>query len=316
MRKVFLLSIILTAGYGYAQSTTDLNLLMDVNTTLIDNQLSPEIGKLEYAGGLTKGLFKAGDGKLLNKFQQNILTASAFPWTLINNRHEQVFLGVGYVDQHFSDFSNQFYDSLFSENIRSIYLGTALSLRITHQLFWLSYVQTGFNGTKPLDHLDKTFNAVFITKGDYKPRRNLNIGLGIAYFTNMGSPLILPAVSLIYSRPDFVLNIDFPVKTEIEAVVAHGKIRPVAGVSYHGGNYYLNASHRYLYNYGALGYLGVRFKLLDLVYFYVAYQEGLYDQYKSGLRQNLAEIGTYAGQSQFVISLNVQVAKFIPRMQR
>jgi hypothetical protein len=307
--------MVFICGDGYAQGTADEKSITAVSTTLVNNQLSPELVKVEYAGGYSNGLLKSGDGKLENKFQQSNFTISAFPVTLINKRQAKLYLGVGYVEQRFSGFTNETYASLFSERIKSVYFGTALSVRFNKRFFWLSYVQPGFNGTEPLENLDKTFNAVIVSKADYKWQRNLNVGLGIAYFTNMGNPLILPAVSFAYSQPGFVLNIDFPVKTEIEAILARGKIRPVAGVSYHGGNYYLNHYNRYLYDFGALGYLGIRVKLLDFLYCYAAYQTGVYDQYKSGERHSLAEIGTYSGQNQFVVSLNVQIARFIPRLQ-
>jgi hypothetical protein len=45
------------------------------------------------------------------------------------------------------------------------------------------------------------------------------------------------------------------------------------------------------------------------------WQTGVYDQYKSGAMHNLAKIGTYSGQSQIVISVNIQIEKFIPLSQ-
>ncbi len=313
--NILLLLMLFTSGYVYSQTTTDEKSLAEVTTTLVNNQLTPELLKFEYDGGISNGILNATDGKQANKFRQSIFTVSLFPGALVNKPQTQLYMGAGYTSQNFSDFATNTYATLFSESIKSFYIGTALSEKLGQQFFWQSYLQTGLNGTDPFENIGKTFNAEIISKADYKLQRNLNIGLGIAYFTNMGNPLILPAVTFTYSQPHFVVNFDFPAKTEIEGILDQGKIRPVAGVSYHGGNYYLNDQNQYLYNFGALGYLGARFKILDFLYFYAAYQTGLYDQYKSGPMHNLSKIGTYSGQNQIVFSLNIQMAKFIPLSQ-
>ena len=315
IRNIFIPLMLLISGYSYAQTTTGEKSLNEVTTTLVNNQLTPELVKVEYDGGFSNGIFNSVDGKLANKFKQSIFTVSVFPAALINKSNTQLYMGAGYTDQKFSNFATDQYSSLFSENIRSFFVGTALSEKFGNQFFWQSYLQTGLNGTNPFQNIDKTFNAEIITKADYKLQRNLNVGLGIAYFSNMGNPLILPAVTFTYSQEKYIINLDFPVKTEIEAIFVQGKIRPVAGVSYHGGTYYLNDQNQYLYNFGALGYFGARFRILDFLYFYAAYQTGVYDQYKSGSKHNLSEIGTYSGQNQIVISLNIQMAKFIPLSQ-
>ncbi|HVZ96075.1 MAG TPA: DUF6268 family outer membrane beta-barrel protein, partial [Chitinophagaceae bacterium] len=272
--KILLPILFFVSNCGYSQISPENKLLTEVNTTLVNNQLSPELFKAEYAGGYSNGQFKSSDGKMLNSFRQSIFTVSVFPAALIKKSKTQLYMGLGYIDQRFSGFTTDSLTSLFSKNIKSAYLGTALNVKLGNHFFWLSYLQTGFNGTQPMEKINKTFNAVLISKADFKLQRNLNLGVGIAYFSNMGNPLVLPAVSLTYSQPNYLINFDFPVKTEIEGIFAGGKIRPVAGLSYHGGNYYLNKTDQYLYNFGALGYLGVRFKLLDFLYFYTAYQTG------------------------------------------
>jgi hypothetical protein len=310
IRITFLLLMLLVCGYAYSQTTTDEKLLTDVTSTLVNNQLTPELVKLEYDGGISNGILNAADGKPANKFKQSIFTFSAFPAALIKEKNTQLYMGMGYTEQKFSGFTTDTYSSLFSESIKSFYMGAALSEKYGNHFFWLTYVQAGLNGTNPFQNIDKTFNAEIISKADYKLQSNLNLGLGIAYFTN-GNPLVLPVVTFTYSQSKYIINFDFPIKTEIEAILDHGKIRPVAGVSYHGGNYYQNNYNQYLCNFGALGYFGARFKILDFLYFYATYQTGVYDQYKSGQMHNLSEIGTYAGQNQIVVSLNIQMARII-----
>jgi hypothetical protein len=271
MKRNLILSLMLFAsGYLYSQTSTDEKLLTEVTTTLVNNQLTPELVKMEYDGGISNGNFNAPGGKQVNNFRQSIFTVSIFPGALVDKPQTQLYLGAGYTDQKFSDFTTHTYSSLFSASIKSIYMGTALSQKLGKQFFWQSYLQAGFNGTDPFVRIGKTFNAEIITKADYKLQRDLNVALGIAYFTNMGNPLILPAVTFTYAQTHFVLNVDFPAKTEIEGILNQGKFRPVVGVSYHGGNYYLNGQNQYLYNFGALGYLGARFKILDFLYCYGA----------------------------------------------
>lgn len=315
IRYTFLPLMLLLSGYVYSQNATTESAITDVTTTLVNNQLSPELLKVEYDGGFSNGILNTAGGKAANKFKQSIFTVSLFPAALINKKNTQLYLGTGYTEQKFSDLETDVYSPLFTGNIKSFFLGTALSQKFGNRFFWQSYVQTGFNGTNPFQNIDKTFNVEIVSKADFKLKRNLNVGLGVVYFTNMGAPLILPAVTFTYSGSNYVINCDFPVKTEIEAILDHGKIRPVLGVSYHGGNYYLNNYNQYLYNFGGLGYLGLRFKILDFLYCYAAYQTGVYDQYKAGPIHNLTELGTYSGQKQFVLSLNIQMEKFIPLSQ-
>lgn len=315
IRNTLLPLMLLLSGYVYAQNTTDERAITDVTTTLVNNQLTPELLKVENDGGFSGGNLNTAEGKSANKFKQSIFTVSLFPAALINKKNSQLYLGVGYTDQKFSNFETNTYSTLFSENIKSFFVGTALSEKFGTRFFWQSYVQTGLNGTNPFRNIDKTFNMEIVSKADFKLQRNLNVGLGVAYFTNMGAPLILPAVTFTYSGSNYIINCDFPVKTEIEAILYQGKIRPVVGVSYHGGNYYLNDYNQYLYNFGGLGYFGMRFKILDFLYCYAAYQTGVYDEYKAGPVHNLAKLGTYSGQKQFVLSLSIQMARFIPLLQ-
>jgi hypothetical protein len=314
IRKIILFVIVylLIFELGYSQSKTENKTNNEANTTLVNNQLTPELIKVENASGFANGDLKTADGKSINKFQQSSFTISAFPAALINNKNTQLYMGVGYTNQKFSDFTTTTYAPLFSESIKSFFVGTAFSEKIGKQYFWLNYLQTGFNGISPFQNIDKTFNIEYVSKIDYKLQRNLNLGLGIAYFTNMGAPLVLPAITFTYSQTNFIINLDFPIKTEIEGIFDNGKIRPVMGISYHGGNYYLNNYNQYLYNFGAFGYAGVRFRILDFLYLYTAYQTGVYDQYKAGPINNLSKIGTYSGQNQLVVSLNIQMEKFIP----
>ncbi|MFC4231464.1 DUF6268 family outer membrane beta-barrel protein [Parasediminibacterium paludis] len=315
MNKPILLAILLLVNtYVKSQEKNAQRLIEEVTTTLVNNQLSPEILKIEQASGFTKGKLNPDNGNTINQFQQSTFAISAFPFTIVKKQNTQLFMGLGYQTQIFNQFATMNADSVFAKNIQSAYLGTALIIKYNNHIFWQNYLQTGFYGRKPFENVDKTFNIQFVSKLNYKPNRDLNYGIGLAYFSNMGEPLILPAVSVTYSQPHWLIDVNFPIKTEIEGIMVHGILRPVAGISYHGGNYYLS-NNQYLYNFGALGYLGMRFKLMDMVYMYSAYQVGVFDAYKFGTSHQLSKLGNYSGQSQFVISLNIQAPTFIPRLQ-
>jgi|GEM_PF-5342652 len=316
MKNSLILPLLFVCSFGRAQEATQKYDSAEVNTTLVNNQLSPEMVKLENVTGFGSGNLTSEGGKVVNRFQQSIFNFAAFPAALINQKRKQLYMGVGYMKQHFSSFRDAATEGPFAKDIQSFYIGTAFTAKLGNRTFWLTYAQTGLNGTKPFNNTDKTFNLVLINKLNYKVRRNLNLGVGVAYFSNMGNPLVLPALTCVYSTPKFVFNFDFPLKTEIEGILAHGRLRPVAGLTYHGGTYYLNDSRQYLYNFGALGYVGLRVKVMDFLYLSGAYQQGVYDQYKAGSIRSLSSLGVYAGQSQWVISLNVQVAKFVPLRQR
>lgn len=140
----------------------------------------------------------------------------------------------------------------------------------------------------------------------------MNVGLGVVYASNLGDAVILPAVTFAYSTDKFVLNIDFPVKAEVEALVANGKWRPVVGVTFPAASYYLQNADVYVQTQATVGYAGVRYRVFDLLYLYAAYQATLNNTYKAGARDNRTEIGNLSNEGRFVIGLNIQVAKFIP----
>ena len=279
---------------------------------LVHNQLSPEIIKLEYAAGLSKGSFKTPDGQVVNRFQQNSFTFTGYPVTLINKRQQQLYLGFGYVQDWNTSFDNGNETTTLEGKREAVYLNIFFNTRIKNRFYWFSYLQGGLNGTEPFQDTDKTFNLIALNKINYKVRRNMNIGVGVTYVSNLGKPILLPAIAFVYSQRHYLVNLDFPVKAEVEGILAQGKWRPVIGVSFPAGTHYLKNSDQYLSTTGMLGYVGMRYRVFDLLYLYAAYQTGLGETYSSGTRSERPEFGTYFGQSRFVMSLNIQVARFIP----
>jgi hypothetical protein len=283
---------------------------------LVHNQLSPEIIKLEYAAGLTKGSFKNKEGQVVNRFHENSFTFSGYPVTLLNKRQQQLYLGFGYVRDWNTAFDNNHETTTLESKREAVYLNIFFNTRIKKRFYWFSYLQGGLNGTDPYKDTDRTFNLIALNKINYKVKRNMNIGVGVTYVSNLGNPILLPAIAFVYSQGHYLVNIDFPVKAEVEGILAYGKWRPVVGVSFPAGTHYIRNSDQYLSTTGMLGYVGMRYRVFDLLYLYAAYQTGLGETYSSGTRSVRPEFGTYAGQSRFIMSFNIQVARFIPLTQQ
>jgi len=279
---------------------------------LVNNQLSPEIFKVEYAAGLSKGTFEDEDGVKQNKFQQNTFTVMGYPVGIIQRRHQQLYLGFGYSQDRFTSFESETGKSIFEETREAVNLNLFLNTRIKNRLYWFSYLQGGVNGTEAFKDVDNTFNVIALNKVNFKVKRNLNVGLGVGYISNLGDPIIIPAVGVTYSTDKYVLNIDFPVKAEIEGLLAHGKWRPVAGVSFPASSYYLRSANTYVSTQSTQAYVGMRYRVFDLLYLYAAYQTNLGNTYKMGTRDDRDDIGQLNSGSRIVVSLNMQVSKFIP----
>lgn len=312
MKKVF--TIILTTLFftGCIGQTQEEQSFKEINAPnfLIQNQLSPELLKIEYTGCISNGSFESNAGNKTS-LKQSTFTISGYPVTLKSKRYTQFYLGFGYTKEKFVSLDGQV-SEFIGESYESINLNFFANTRIRNMLFWFLYVQVGTQGTTPFSDLKNNNNEILLTKINYKAKRNMNLGFGFAYVTNLGKPLILPALAFVYSDRHYLVNIDFPIKAEIEGIFASGKLRPVAGISFPASTYYLKDSNGYFNTSGMTGYIGMRYRALDFLYLYAALQQGLKNTFSFGDRGNWNEVGSFDGQSRLTLSLNVQVARFIP----
>ena len=84
------------------------------------------------------------------------------------------------------------------------------------------------------------------------------------------------------------------------------------GVSFPATTYQMKNTSEYFSTTGLTGYLGTRYRVLDYLYLYAAWQTGLGETFKYGERSELKKIGTFNGQDRFVVSISLQVAHLIP----
>ena len=167
-------------------------------------------------------------------------------------------------------------------------------------------------GTGPLDQVGKSHHGIFLNKINYKANRDINVGVGAVYASNHGKPMIIPALTFVYSQPHYLINIDFPVKAEVEGIFGGGKWRPVMGVSFPSNAYHVKSSDHYFSTSGIVGYVGTSYRILDFLYAHAKWQTGLGETVKVGSRDEREKIGMIRGQGQFVVSLSIQMARNIP----
>jgi hypothetical protein len=76
--------MMISRKFVYSYSTTNQKSQSGESTTLVNIQLTPEIVKIEYVGGISNGNLKDANGNTTNKFQQGIFYISVFPAAFIN----------------------------------------------------------------------------------------------------------------------------------------------------------------------------------------------------------------------------------------
>jgi hypothetical protein len=307
------LAMVMVCFHSYAQ-TTPHKPVKETNSPnfLVHQQLSPELIKVEYAASLSSGVFKQNDKKEASHVKTNTLTVSGYPITLIDKPEQQLYMGFGYVRDKYATDNADDALSLLDQTFQSVNLNIFLNTRIKGNFYWFSYLQAGVQGSNPFDEMRRSHNELLLNKINYKASRNMNIGVGFAYASNLGDPIIIPSVAFVYSQPHYLINIDFPVKAEVEGIIARGKWRPFAGVSFPSNTWYLKDIGQYFSSSGLTGYVGTRYRILDFLYLHAKWQTGLGETFTLGSRHEREKIGTFTGQNQIVVSINVQVARLIP----
>jgi len=116
---------------------------------LVENQLSPDVYKIENSFGIKPGVLTNTDIEV-GEFSHNILSISASPFAPIDKKHQQLFIGFGFVQNKYSNVSNELLnDSLGMFQIFQI--NGFFNTRIAKFFYWFSYLQLGLNGTNPFE---------------------------------------------------------------------------------------------------------------------------------------------------------------------
>jgi hypothetical protein len=281
---------------------------------LVENQLTPEIYKIEQSFGLKAGSLRHS-GIEDRSFKHNVLSFSASPFAPISKPHHQLYLGFGFTqDQYSSIDSETLSDTL--QNLNTFQVNAFLNTRIANSFYWSTYVQAGLNGTEPFSSAKESFNLLAASKINWKISSNMNTALGIAYISNLGSPVMFPAITFAYSTENMVLNFDFPIKAEIEGVFLYGKIRPVVGISFPAATWYNKDVDQNINFVGMNPYVGVRYMILPFISLYGAVLTTLSEEYEIGLADDLSPRGNFTNDVRFTFGINMQIAKFTPYILR
>lgn len=313
MMKKILIVICVTAccRLCFAQSESGNSQAKNVNSPnfLVHNQLTPEVLKVEYVAGVSKGDFENTSGEQVGQLSQNSFTVSGYPVTLMSKVNTQMYAGFGYSRTEYTSLSDASNFDVLRTPLESFNINAFVNAKVGNRLYWSTYLQAGVQGNEPFDDVERSHNEVVLTKLNFKTSRNFNAGLGAVYVSNLGDQVILPALAVVYSTERYLVNIDFPLKAEVEGILKNGKLRPVAGVTFPAASYYVKSVDKYLSTSGMSGYIGARYRVMDFVYAYVAYQMGLDETFEDGKRGETQEFGTYSNSGRLVASLSIQIVK-------
>lgn len=276
---------------------------------LVRNQLTPEVLKIEYVGGISHGRFKNLSGEIVDEIGQNTFTVSGYPATLLSKENTQIYMGFGYSRTEYISLDKISGLNVLRSPLESFNVNAFVNTKIANRLYLSTYAQVGVQGDDPFRDVDDSHNELVLTKVNFKANRNLNMGLGFVYVSNLGDNLILPVLAVAYSTDRYLINVDFPQKAEVEGILNNGKLRPVIGVSFPASSYYLSDVGQYLNSSGMSSYVGMRYRVMNFLYAYVGWQKGFEETFEAGSRGEPQEFGTFSNQGRIVTSLNIQIAK-------
>ncbi|MEZ4972965.1 MAG: DUF6268 family outer membrane beta-barrel protein [Cyclobacteriaceae bacterium] len=309
-RIIVSIIVLISCQLGFAQNVRS-SPAKEINSPnfLVHNQLTPELIKIEYAGGVSRGRFENESGEFIDEIGQNTFTFSGYPATLLSKEYTQIYMGFGYSKTEYTSLDNSSELNVVRNPLESFNVNAFVNTKIANQLYWSTYVQIGVQGDNPFDEIENSHNEVFLTKVNFKANRSFNVGLGAVYASNLGDHVVLPALAVAYSTDRYLVNIDFPLKAEVEGILKDGKFRPVVGVAFPASSYYVSDTNQNFISSGMGGYVGMRYQVLNFLYAYVGWQRGFEESFEVGSRGDIQEFGTLTNQARLVTSLNIQIAK-------
>jgi hypothetical protein len=308
----FLLIFIFHSNSSDAQALKSfMNKTVFMPGVLVENELTPELYTVGYQTTLVDGIYKS---ELTNKpevkvRQSNITIAPAYALTFINKMDHQLYFGGGFSRTTYSEESGATINTPLESN-NSIYLQTYLSTKIANKWYISSFAQLSDNETKSFKDFSNGFNQFVLGKINFHPNQHWNIGAGAFYNSNNGSPQVLPTISIHYGSKKHVVSVDFPRYIQYEYLIKEGKIRPVIGMWFSAFNYLDNVNTFTVSAFGQRAIIGVRYRVLDFLYFYLEGSRMLNQQIQSGSIGDIKKVGSYGSDLQIKASLSVQLSKY------
>jgi hypothetical protein len=307
----FLLILIFHSNSSNAQALKSfMNKTVYMPGVLVENELTPELYTVSYQTTLADGTYKSEFGaKPEVKVKQSTLTiAPAYAFTLINKLDHQLYFGGGFSRTTYSEDSGAINTPLETNN--SIYLQAYLSTKIAAKWYISSFAQLSDNETESFKDFSNGFNQFVLGKINYHPNQHWNIGAGAFYNSNNGSDQVLPTISLHYGSKKHVVSVDFPRYIQYEYLINEGKIRPVIGMWFSSFNYLDNANTSTVSAFGQRAIIGVRYRVLDFLYFYLEGSRMLNQEIQTGAIGDIDKVGSYGSDFQIKASLGVQLSKY------
>jgi hypothetical protein len=278
---------------------------------LVENELTPDLYTLSYQTTLVDGTYKSEFGaKPEVKVKQSTLTiAPAYAFTLINKLDHQLYFGGGFTRTTYTEESEATINTPLETN-NSIFLQAYLSTKIANKWYISSFAQLSDNETESFKDFSNGFNQFVLGKMNFHPNQHWNIGAGAFYNSNNGSAQVLPTISIHYGSKKHVVSVDFPRYIQYEYLMKEGKIRPVIGMWFSSFNYIDNANPTTVSAFGQRAIIGVRYRVLDFLYFYLEGSRMLNQEIQSGPIGDIKKVGTYGSDFQIKASLSVQLSKY------
>jgi len=276
---------------------------------LVRNQLSPELLKVEFGSGVKSGNFEDLNGATIDQLTKNSYSISGYPLAIVEKEFTQLYAGFGYTNERLSGLNTMYFREVLVDSRHSANVNLFLNSRIKPRFFLSNYIQVGLNSSGSLSNVNNSSNWLALTKINFKKNSNTNFALGAVYVSNLGDPFVLPVLGFAYSTSHYVLNIDFPVKAEIEALLKHGKWRPIAGLMFPASSYYSESTNQYLQNKEMQWQVGVRYQVLKFIYAFAGYRGSFSEEYSLGEKSHKNEIGSLNGHQQVIVAMSIQIAK-------
>jgi len=185
MKKIFLFALTFFMQYTYA-------LEMYAPPYLLENQPLPCYLKIDAAYVLSGDITK-------NSFFVDLSAIS-----LISDKDLTAVIGGGYISEMFR------VQEGLPKHVQSCYANFFGNGSIEEEWYWITYQEVSLNG-EDLQGCNSNSLQYFQYSGvGYKPTRLHSLQTGLIYCTGLDSPWILPKLSYVYNKSNFIGELDFP----------------------------------------------------------------------------------------------------------
>jgi len=179
---------------------------------LVEKQLIPYVITADVNIPLSEAYLE-GSGK--QELKQSHLFIDSYLIPVISSKKNLVIIGGGYMGNRFVSDST----IIGADKYNGAYTSIFATGSIREKLFWVSYQSFGTFSDEIFQDMNVNMKYFQFTKFGYKWNENLATSAGFMYMSNFGKPLILPLLSISYSKNNFIINADLPLKIDAEYLV-------------------------------------------------------------------------------------------------